>query len=46
MRTRSMLQSGKLVMPFESGAAKAAVANSALAPAAREIANFFIVFSG
>jgi hypothetical protein len=46
MRTCSTLLSGKVVMPFESGAAKAAVANSALAPAAREMANFFIVFSG
>jgi hypothetical protein len=46
MRTFSTLLSGKVVIPFESGAADAAVTNSALAPTARAIANFFILFSG
>src|SRR5258708_7492369 len=38
MRTFSRLLSGKVVMPFDNGAALAAVANSAPAPAAIVIA--------
>jgi hypothetical protein len=41
-----MLPSGKVVMPFESGAALAAVAKRALVPNAKENASFFMVFSG
>jgi hypothetical protein len=46
MRTFWTLLSGRVVMPFESGAAEAAVTNNALTPNAIQIANFFIMFSG